>query len=224
MERHFNKLVVVGMVALLFNMMGCDSGKGKTESMRREKTSQNISAVDRDGNTYKIVKIGTQTWMAENLKVRTEGSWCYENKESNCQKYGRLYNWEAAKIACPAGWHLPSRGEFETLLKAVGGTQDKNKEYKWRGAGVSLKSTTGWDKYKGKSGNGEDAFGFSALPAGYEYDNGDYTDEGYSASFRSSTEDGSGYVYCMNLAYVGGSAFLRSSYRSHGFSVRCLKD
>ena len=75
----------------------------------------------RDGKKYKTVKIGSQTWMAENLNYETQDSYCYENDESNCSKYGRLYTWTAAKKACPSGWHLPSKAEFETLFSSVGG-------------------------------------------------------------------------------------------------------
>ena len=77
----------------------------------------------RDGKTYKTVKIGNQTWMAENLNFTTaEGSWCYDDDTVNCNKYGRLYSWETARDVCPAGWHLPSKAEFETLLSNVGGS------------------------------------------------------------------------------------------------------
>ena len=170
---------------------------------------------DRDGNTYKTVKIGSQTWMAENLKVRTEDSWCYKDMESNCQKYGRLYSWDAAKVACPAGWHLPGKGEFEALFFAVG-SEDV--------AGKKLKSTSGWDEYEGKSGNGDDAFGFSALPAGHRYYNGDYNDEGLNANFWSSTENSSDFAYDMYLNFLSDKAYLDFNTKDFGFSVRCLKD
>ena len=87
----------------------------------------------RDGQTYRTVKIGEQVWMAENLNFKTDSSWCYNDEESNCQKYGRLYSWNAAKSACPADWHLPSKAEFETLLKAVGGMESRIRKMKKNG-------------------------------------------------------------------------------------------
>src|SRR5574344_459914 len=126
---------------------------------------------DRDGQVYKTVVIGTQTWMAENLNYAVDSSWCYENSADSCSKYGRLYQWIAAmgvsasyngaifgdsvnhQGACPAGWHVPTSGEWDTLATAVGGSDT---------AGTKLKSTGGWYS----SGNGTDSYGFSALPAG----------------------------------------------------------
>ena len=181
----------------------------------------------RDGESYQTVRIGKQIWMAENLKVKTEGSWCYEDKETNCQKYGRLYNWDAAKVACPVGWHLPSKEEFEILLKFVGGVQEN--AWKWENAGKMLKSTNGWNEYGGKDGNGTDAFGFSALPAGYRtggyrIGNEGYDGEGDYAYFWSSTEDFSGYAYCMFLDFYIVDANLHNNIKNYGFSVRCVKD
>ncbi len=165
----------------------------------------------RNGKTYKTVKIGEQVWMAENLNYKTENSYCYKDDEANCAKYGRLYEWDAAKTACPAGWHLPSKGEFEALFVAVG-SQDV--------AGTKLKSTSGWLD----NGNGDDVFGFSALPAGNGGDGGSYYNEGEGAVFWSSTEDGSYRAYRTDLYYGVDEAYLNLNLKYTGFSVRCLKD
>jgi len=123
----------------------------------------------RDGKTYKTVKIGTQTWMAENLNYEAKGSKCYDKKSANCAKYGRLYDWNTAMKVCPAGWHLPSKYEWQILEDFVGGNEV---------AGKKLKAKSGWNKYNpcdygecdGKetmiSGNGEDEYGFAVLPSG----------------------------------------------------------
>ena len=165
----------------------------------------------RDGKKYKTVKIGNQTWMAENLNYKTQDSYCYRNDESNCSKYGRLYKWEAAVKACPSGWHLPSKKELEKLFSSVGGKEV---------AGKSLKIKEGWNN----GGNGTDAFGFSALPAGDRDDDGNFSYEGNSADFWSSTEYGSFNAYYMYLYYNYDDASLSYYDKSLGFSVRCLKD
>ncbi|MDR2584555.1 MAG: hypothetical protein LBC75_13845 [Fibromonadaceae bacterium] len=97
----------------------------------------------RDGKTYKTVKIGNQTWMAENLEYKESLSQC------NDQKYGRLYYWKTAKEVSPPGWHLPSRVEWMTLVNLAGSLN-------------KLKATSGWNN----NGNGTDNYGFSALPGG----------------------------------------------------------
>jgi hypothetical protein len=77
--------------------------------------SSDESDGDSNGNA---IKIGEQIWMAKNLNVAAEGSMCYENKDSHCATYGRLYNWETAKIVCPKGWHLPTQDEWRELDSA----------------------------------------------------------------------------------------------------------
>ena len=181
---------------------------------------------DRDGLTYKTVKIGEQWWMAENLNYRyiqqtaeeDSSSFCYNGDPANCAKYGRLYLWSAAMVVCPEGWHLPDTTEWKALFNAVGGKET---------AGIMLKSTEGWNDYYGyyvTSGNGSDNFGFSALPAGGRYNDGGFDDEGNYADFWSSTEDISNHAYYMYLYYNDVNAYLGSHYKYNGFSVRCLKD
>jgi len=106
----------------------------------------------RDGKTYKTVKIGNQTWMAENLNYECEGSKFYDNDPANAEKYGRLYDWATAFKACPSGWHIPSKEEWRTLVDYAGGFDISGKE---------LKARSGW-----RTNSGTDAFGFSALPGG----------------------------------------------------------
>ena len=191
----------------------------------------------RDGHTYKTVTFGSQTWMAENLNYETANSYCYNDNASNCSKYGRLYTWAAAmdsagtwstngkgcgynktcsptypvRGVCPQGWHLPTQTEWNTLFNAVGGSSV---------AGAKLKSTSGWYN----SGNGTDAFSFSALPAGYRISNGNYDNEGFSAYFWSSTESNSIIAYGMRLYYDYDRAALNGNLKYYGLSVRCLKD
>jgi uncharacterized protein (TIGR02145 family) len=179
----------------------------------------------RDNQTYKTVKIGSQTWMAQNLNYNAKESVCYDNKPENCQTFGRLYDWNTAIKACPKGWHLPSKEEWNILIKAVGGED---------AAGKHLKAKSGWNDFKDeseeaksvevKSGNGLDSYGFSALPSGNRYLNGIFDGAGDFGLWWSASEDSEydAYYRLMNSDYD-------YSYRSHFnksflFSVRCIKD
>lgn len=164
----------------------------------------------RDGKSYKVVKIGNQVWMAENLNYQTNNSYCYDNILANCQKYGRLYTWEAALNVCPTGWHLPTEEEFETLISNVGGIET---------AGKMLKSMIGW----GENGNGVDAFGFSVLPAGRRSSNGLFNLAGEGVDFWSATEDGELYAYSLTLLYDNENAGLGNRNKDIAVSVRCLQ-
>ena len=183
-----------------------------------EKLNQGTIADERDGREYKTIGIKSQMWMAENLNYDLENSSCYDDDSNNCNIYGRLYTWAAAKLACPEGWHLPSKMEFEILLNSVGGIET---------AGKKLKFTSDWEDYGGESGCGTDDFGFSALPAGGSHPEEGWI-EGESACFWSSTEEGYDPAWYICLRFLNDKAFwdqdIKGWGNSNGFSVRCVKD
>jgi len=171
------------------------------------------SIADIDGNTYRTLLLGSQIWMAENLRTENyrDGSpipnvtdpnewmnlstdaYCYFNNDEAGYKslYGGLYNWFAVNkgILCPAGWHVPSDQEFKTLEIFLGMTQQQADLYSivQRGTdqGTKIKSTTGW--YNG--GNGTNSSGFNGLPGGYRYgQDGGFYDFGRLCYWWTSTE------------------------------------
>lgn len=78
----------------------------------------------RDGTQYKWVRLRDgRKWMGQNLNFKMANSWCYDNKNKNCQQFGRLYTWDAAQRACPKGWKLPSKYEWKRLIEIYGGVQ-----------------------------------------------------------------------------------------------------
>ena len=164
----------------------------------------------RDDQIYKYVKIGNQVWMAENLNYETENSYCYDDDPANCEKYGRLYTWDAALNACPSGWHLPTAEEFATLISNVGGEE---------GAAIMLKSTTGWYE----DGHGVDKYGFNVLPAGYRSNLGRFDIAGKYAYFWSATECTEDYANLLGLLYSHEDALLGNLIKYDAYSVRCLR-
>ena len=209
-----NKFTFCGFLCALCFIIACGDGLIEQNAVDPSTVIAGSLTDSRDGQIYKTVTIGTQTWMAQNLNYETVNSYCYRDSASYCTKYGRLYTWAAATSACPSGWHLPTQTEWNTLFAAVGGSST---------AGTKLKSTTGWNS-SGNSVSGTDAYSFSALPAGYRGYNWGYYYGGYYADFWSSTEDYYDYAYHMSLDYNYDNAFLYSYYKYYGFSVRCVKD
>jgi uncharacterized protein (TIGR02145 family) len=173
----------------------------------------------RDKQTYKTVKIGKQTWMAQNLNYQTSsGSWCYEDSISYCKKYGRLYDCKTAATVCPKGWKLPDTADWNRLVATAGGKEV---------AGKKLKSKSGWNNLDdGKSGNGTDDYGFSALPAGRRFDGGDFRIAGKDGSWWTATEYGGRCAYPRYMYYEGDlvDEYDRYNRMSNGYSVRCVAD
>jgi len=167
----------------------------------------------RDGKTYKALKMPDgKIWMAENLNFVADSSWCYNNEDSNCAKYGRLYNWDAAMSACPAGWKLPTEQDWNRLIKTTGRSS----------AGRNLKSKPPiWD--------GRDKFGYSALSGGLRTWYGDYHYVGYGGYWWLATTRKN--YFCMYMYsshnYVtkaGTDSTISSEDRLVGHSVRCVQD
>lgn len=212
MKRHIFKL----LSALLFIEVGI-----------AQSTSAFTDA--RDGQTYKTISFENTTtgktvvWLAQNLNYKVEDSYPYDDDESNRDELGLLYTWEAAKKACPKGWHLASDSEWSMLVNKFGGTDE---------AGKVLKSEKGWNE----DGNGTNSSGFNALPGGQRSPNGSYRVKGILGLWWSSTPTGEeGKAWEWNLHYGGPSsvkllksnkfkAFRFDANILGGLSVRCVRD
>lgn len=206
---------------------------------------------DADGKVYKIVKIGSQIWMAENLDVRhfTNGdsipearteaewisagqngkpAWCYyNNSKENGKKYGKLYNWFAVtdkRGIAPFGWKIPTseNAEYSIMKNFLG-----SKDFMARAAAKKIKATGYW-----KSNNGSNASGFTALPGGIRKDNGKFEMLKEFACWWCADE-GLMLHQPNELPISGSDEFLydnntffpsrRGSLVSCGMAVRCLK-
>lgn len=199
-------------------------------------TSAN-TVTDVDGNVYHTIKIGTQTWMVENLKVTkyrdgsiipnitsstqwaslTTGAWCYYNNNSqNNNDYGKLYNWYTVNDSrglAPAGWHVPSNTEWSTLESNLGGTNV---------AGGKLKET-GTAHWNSPNTGATNSSSFTALPGGANLSPSYMNLKNVGYWWASSSIGTNGY--CLQLSVGSGTASgnMQAS-KNFGFSVRCIKD
>ena len=181
----------------------------------------------RDMKVYKTVTIGDrgQIWFGENLNYKIGSSWCFDNNPANCTERGRLYHWRTAKIACPAGWHLPSDEEWKTLEMHLGMSQSDADTVDFRGTdeGKKLKSTYGWFD----NGNGIDLVGFNALPAGWCRDcpaGQFYVWDGNAIFWTSTKSSNIASSYFRSLQYLTDQIARVDATWDIGLSVRCVKD
>ena len=239
------------------------NGDAKSSSSSAESLSSDASSISffedgvtgtmtdgRDGQTYKIVKIGKQIWMAENLNYAYIGvpfknglitfdstSWCYDNDPANCAKYGRLYTWSAA---------MDSVGRWSTNGKGCGDKTVCSPTYPVRGvcpegwhlptelewgrlfildgytstAAERLKSASGW----ADNGNGSDIYSFAVLPAGTRNPIEGYVGEGFCTTFWTSDGDDDYYADAKTMNYNSKGVSEYGFHKNYGFSVRCVKD
>jgi uncharacterized protein (TIGR02145 family) len=185
----------------------------------------------------KEVKVGTQTWMVENLNVdrfrngdaipqaKTQAeweaaarngkpAWCYYgNLDANGLSYGKLYNWYAVNDArglAPTGWRIPTKNDWATLISYSGGETN---------AGKKLKHFAGWES----GGDGQDTYGFKALPSGRREANGNFSLLGRGSLYWTSSNDSGDNAYFVGMFHSDGEVSIRTFSKGNGFAVRCVK-
>jgi len=159
----------------------------------------------RDGKVYKTVKIGEQVWMAENLRYNvpaSHASYCYKNSANNCEKYGRLYDWETAKKACPDGWRLPSKEDWEKLT-----------------ANYPDNETA----YKNLIAGGESGFN-ATLHGVYSVANNEFLTMKQHGSYWSSTDFNTERAWVQRFLISSGDTYESQAIKVNGHACRCLKN
>jgi len=221
--------------------LGVETQQAKARSAETEKAKQTF-VDNRDGKRYRAIKIGTQTWMAENLNYDVkisvtdiddilkgvngvkvmDGSKCYQNNPANCAKYGRLYDWYTAMGGAKSSNNVPSgvQGVCPAgwhLPSDAEWTVLTNYVGGAKAAVKKLRAIEGWGY-----NNGTDDVGFSALPGGTGFANGSFDHIGLSGDMWSATEKGEPFAW---RRYIGDSyEHVDIGYKTHLFGVRCLKD
>jgi uncharacterized protein (TIGR02145 family) len=215
-------IIIFAMTLFCIGLTGC-----RTTSLK-----------DFEGNEYKTVTLGTQEWMAENLKTTkyNDGtpiqmvtdneawvklttpafSWYNNDSTENKNTYGALYNWYTVNTnkLCPAGWHVPADGEWMTLTTFLEG---------FRIAGGKLKEK-GTGHWKSPNTSATNETGFNALPGGYRSIEGVFNYIRISGYWWSSTEYNESSIFFWNMVYKFSNIYKSRSEKYCGFSVRCLKD
>lgn len=218
-----------------------NSTNGKTTAVFNPAVSYG-TMTDQDGNVYKTVAIGTQTWMAENLRTTTyndgtaiqnvtdndswassTGAYCNYNNTTvtdTIATYGRLYNWYAVNTGklAPKGWHVPTDAEWTTLTTYLGGESVSGGKLKETGTTHWISPNTG----------ATNETGFTALPGGFRRSNGTFSDIGGCGSWWSATEYYEAALAWYREMFCTGRGFYRDrikyDYMGIGYSVRCVRD
>lgn len=203
-----------------------------------ELASGMISVTDIEGNTYRVIRIGSQLWMVEDLKTTTyndgtpipnvtdngewnnltTGAYCwYDNDEASYKDtYGALYNWYAVETdkLCPTGWHVPSDAEWNTLVTFLGGASL---------AGGKLKEA-GTQHWASPNTGATNETGFTALPAGDRRSHGEFLDIEYRCCWYTSTRANASNAYFRELVYNHSRIDRWGAPYLIGISVRCIQD
>jgi len=234
---------IVGVLLSIFLILSCKKEEDSSSEIIFNPNLDYDTVTDIDGNMYKTITIGTQTWMAENLRttkyrngdligtttpatlnisgeITPKYQWAYDGNESIAATYGRLYTWYAlvdSRNLCPTGWHVPNDEEWTTLTEYLGGENV---------AGGKLKEISSAHWHRPNQGATNES-GFTALPGGGRNQYGLFRYIGESGDWWSSTEHYLDTICAneVNLYYDSGSlisAFY--SVKKNTNSVRCIKN
>jgi uncharacterized protein (TIGR02145 family) len=242
----FRISILIASVAIVFNACSKDddnvtsSGNttnGKTTAVFNSSITYG-TMTDQDGNVYKTVTIGTQTWMAENLRTTkyndgtdipnvtvadewddlTTSAYCNYNNTTNIDTiatYGRLYNWHTVNTGklCPTGWHVSTHAEWTTLNtylgSEVGGKLKEADTLHWNSTNIGATNETG----------------FTALPGGWRTDgNGSFLGIGEYGWWWSATELETNNAWDRGMKNNSSGVLRDANNKAMGFSVRCVRD
>jgi len=194
---------------------------------------------DQEGNSYKTIQIGTQTWMAENLRTTlyndqtsipllvaasswggtNAGGYCNynnEKQEDTLATYGRLYNWYAVNTGklCPSGWHVPSEADWDILINYIADDEE---------IGGMLKEA-GKTHWYTPNTHATNETGFTGLPGGARFKGGSYGNQRYYGYWWTATKYSETGAYSIGLYYYDSDLSKSGNNFQSGFSIRCVKD
>jgi len=209
--------------AYALNSHGIGYGDQKTFTTLNEVFQTDVMTDPRDNKDYDIVQIGTTWWMAENLDYKTNvGSWCYNELISNCNEYGRLYDWIGAMSACPPNWMLPGDEDWKDLEKTLGMSQDQANADDWRidgEVGRRVKSASGWYL----NGNGVNDSKLNIKPGGFRDVDGTYLYLQECARLWTSTMENIDTPWVRYLKFDHDGIYRTQRGIGRAFSVRCIE-
>ena len=189
--------------------------KAELTNKTRNNGSSEMLIDSRDNHQYKTIKIGSQVWIAENLNYDSGGgSWIYENNSAVALNYGRLYDWTAATLVCPSGWHLPDDEEWSILISYLGGDSVAGGKMKETGTKYWISPNTG----------ATNKVGFTALPGGNLSSDGKFYDIRKTGRWWSATDESTSNAWSILTTHNDSIVNRVLVYKKMGLSVRCIKD
>lgn len=227
---NLEKIILISLAIFLFIVLSCH----KNVVTDQAEMEEDMTVEDYDGNVYKTVRIGTQIWMAENLKSThySDGTpvpnFVYNNNLELINVYGRLYKWTAVvrgnkgnnsnpgtiQGVAPEGWHIPSKAEWEELANSLGGMQVSGGKIKETG-------TVHWNEPNVVVGSKNL---FNALPGGMYDFTGVFQWMGGGGCYSTSTKDSQQEVMCVILESGSAAMEIGGLHPNDAVSVRCIKN